>query len=193
MCQKVYNRVLPLSTVFNNNCYLGIDPQFRLFINWNFCFWLLLFFFLFSSHLLSFEFNFIRILKAMEWNFFQPKKRKKITLFFSLSARPCSHRPFARGRKDILAAHFFAEELFVSLISVKFAFRLRLLQPTFQGRILLFLRSVSLISESRRGPWEQGCVYCRIEHKTVVQSCYKSGKIWSSPPENRYWAMTTDE
>ena len=105
------------------------------------------------------------------------KKDKKITLFFSLSARPCSHRPFARGRKDILAAHFFAEELFVSLISVKFAFRLRLLQPTFQGRILLFLRSVSLISESRRGPWEQGCVYCRIEHKTVVQSCYKSGKI----------------
>ena len=82
------------------------------------------------------------------------KKDKKITLFFSLSARPCSHRPFARGRKDILATHFFAEELFMSLISVikKFAIRLSLLQPTFQGPILLFLRSVPLISESRRGP-----------------------------------------
>ena len=67
------------------------------------------------------------------------KKDKKITLFFSLSARPCSHRPFARGRKDILATHFFAEELFMSLISVKFAIRLSLLQPTFQSPILLFL------------------------------------------------------
>ena len=66
------------------------------------------------------------------------KKDKKITLFFSLSARPCSHRPFARGRKDILATHFFAEELFMSLISVKFPIRRSLLQPTFQGPILLF-------------------------------------------------------
>ena len=81
----------------------------------------------------------------------------------------------------------------MSLMSVKFPIRRSLLQPTFQGPILLFLRSVSLISESRRGPWEQGCVYCRIEHKTVVQSCYKSGKILSSPPENRYWATTRDE
>ena len=105
------------------------------------------------------------------------KKEKKNHTFLFAVCSTMQSRPFARGRKDILAAHFFAEELFVSLISVKFAFRLRLLQPTFQGRILLFLRSVSLISESRRGPWEQGCVYCRIEHKTVVQSCYKSGKI----------------
>ena len=129
----------------------------------------------------------------MEWNFFQPNKKKK-SLFFSLSARPCSYRPSARGRKDILATHFFAEELFVSLISGKFAIRLSLLQPPFQGPILVFLRSVSLTSESRRGPWDQGCVYCRIEpDKTVVQSCYKSGKILSNPPENRYWAITTDE
>ena len=80
------------------------------------------------------------------------QKEKNITLFFSLPARPCSDRPCARGRKDILATHFFAEELFVSLISGKFAIRLSLLQPAFQGPILVFLRSVSLTSESRRGP-----------------------------------------
>ena len=80
------------------------------------------------------------------------KKEKNITLFFWLPARPCSDRPCARGRKDILATHFFAEELFVSLISGKFAIRLSLLQPAFQGPILVFLRSVSLTSESRRGP-----------------------------------------
>ena len=129
----------------------------------------------------------------MEWNFFQPKKEKKITLFFSLPARPCGHQPCARGRMDILATYFFAEELFVSLISVKFAIRLSLLQPSFQGPILLFLRSVSLIPESRRRPRERGCVYCRIEHKNVMQSCHKSGKILSNPLENRYWAMTADE
>ena len=50
--------------------------------------------------------------------FFQPKKKKKITLFFSLSFRPCSHRPCNSGRKDILATYFLAEELFASLISV---------------------------------------------------------------------------
>ena len=72
------------------------------------------------------------------------KKEKKITLFFSLSARPCSHRYWARGSKEILATYFFAEELFVSLISVKFAIRLSLLQPSFQRPILLFLLSVSL-------------------------------------------------
>ena len=55
-----------------------------------------------------------------------------MTLFFSLPARPCSHPPCARGRKDILATYFFAEELFVSLISVKFAIRLSLLQPSFR-------------------------------------------------------------
>ena len=62
----------------------------------------------------------------------------------------------------------------MSLISVKFAIRLSLLQPTFQSPILLFLRSVSLISESRRGPWEQGCVYCNrvtnlVKYDPVLQ------------------------
>ena len=99
------------------------------------------------------------------------KKEKKITLFFSLSARPCSHRYWARGSKEILATYFFAEELFVSLISVKFAIRLSLLQPSFQGPILLFLRSVSLIPESRRRPRERGCVYYRIEHFYINPSC----------------------
>ena len=53
----------------------------------------------------------------------------------------------------------------MSLISVKLAIRLSLLQPSFQGPILLFLRSVSLIPESRRRLRERGCVYCRIELK----------------------------
>ena len=66
MCQKVYNRVLPLSTVFNNNCYLGIDPNLGSLLIEISVFCCCCFFFLFSSHLLSFEFNFIRILKAME-------------------------------------------------------------------------------------------------------------------------------
>ena len=39
---------------------------------------------------------------------FQAKKKKKITLFFSLSVRPCSHRPCNSGRKEILATYFFA-------------------------------------------------------------------------------------
>ena len=76
----------------------------------------------------------------------------------------------------------------MSFISVKFVIHLSFLQASFQDPILLFLRRVSLIPESRRGPWERGCLYCRIEHKTVVQSCYKSGKIKSNPPENRFWA-----
>ena len=169
------------------------------------------------------------------------KEKNKITLFFSLCARPCSHLPSARGRKDILATYFYAEEFFVSLISVKFAIRLSLLmiheinhiwtaemkwkwrspeffsgyftqlhklrslrrsllhfhrlsllQPSFQGP-LYFFSGASLLFRSRRGSWERGCVYCRIEHKTVVQSCYKSAKILSNPPENLYWAMTRDE
>ena len=75
------------------------------------------------------------------------KKDKKITLFFSLSTRPCSHRPFARGRKDILATHFFAEELFMSLISVNSRFASvccnllsRVLFYFFSGASLLFRR-----------------------------------------------------
>ena len=86
----------------------------------------------------------------------------------------------------------------MSLISGKFAIRLSLLQPSFQGLgpILLFLRSVS-VSFRRVGEDPKNEVVftaeCRIEHKTVVQSCYKSGEILSSSPENRYWAMTADE
>ena len=80
----------------------------------------------------------------------------------------------------------------MSLISVKFAIRLSLVQPSFQGPILLFLRSVS--ASFRRVGEDPGnevvfTAECRIEHKTVVQSSYKSGKIISSSPENCYCAM----
>ena len=68
----------------------------------------------------------------------------------------------------------------MSLISVKFAICLSLLQPSFQGPSLLFLRSVSF--SFRRVGEDPGnevvfTAECRIEYKTVVQSCYKSGKI----------------
>ena len=84
----------------------------------------------------------------------------------------------------------------MSLSSVKFAIRLGLLQPSFHGPILLFLRSVSL--SFRRVGEDPGnevvfTAECRIEHKTVVQSCYKSGKILYSSLENCYWVMTADE
>ena len=101
--------------------------------------------------------------------FFQPKKKKKMTLFFSLSVRPCSHRPCNSGLKKILATYFFAEELFVSLISV-INFKV-----------------------DRRGPSEMRLCLLQIEHKTVIQSCYKSGKILFNAPENRYRPMTADE
>ena len=101
--------------------------------------------------------------------FFQPKKKKKITLFFSLSVRPCSHRPCNSGRKEILATYFFAEELFVSLISV-INFKV-----------------------DRRGPSGMRLCLLQIEHKTVIQSCYKSGKILFNAPEKRYRQMTADE
>ena len=101
--------------------------------------------------------------------FLQPKKRKKITLFFSLSVRPCSHRPCNSGRKEILATYFFAEELFVSLISV-INFKV-----------------------DKRGPSGRRLCLLQIEHKTVIQSCYKSGKILFNAPENRYRPMTADE
>ena len=84
----------------------------------------------------------------------------------------------------------------MSLISVKFAIRLSLLQPSSQGPILLFLRSVSLsFRRVREHPGNEVMftAECRSEHKTVVQSCYKSGKILSNSPGNCYWAMTADE
>ena len=75
------------------------------------------------------------------------EKEKKIPLFFSLSSRPCSHRPSARKRKEILATYFLAEELFVSLISVNSRFALvccnlvsRILFYSFSGASLLFRR-----------------------------------------------------
>ena len=101
--------------------------------------------------------------------FFQPKRTKKPTLFFSLSVRPCIHRPCNSGRKEILATYFFAEELFVSLISV-----------------------VNL-NVDRRGSSGMRLCLLQIEHKTVIQSCYKSGKILFNAPENRYRPMTADE
>ena len=106
----------------------------------------------------------------MEWNFFQPKKKKKITLFFSLPARPCSHRPCARGRKDILATYFFAEELFVSLISVKFAIRLSLLQPSF--RVLFYSFSgASLLFEFRRVGEDPGNEVVFTVESNIKPSC----------------------
>ena len=101
--------------------------------------------------------------------FLQPKKKKKITLFFSLSVRPCIHRLCNSGRKEILATYFFAEELFVSLISV-INFKV-----------------------DRRGPSGMRLCLLQIEHKTVIQSCYKSGKILFNTPENRYRLMTADK
>ena len=104
-----------------------------------------------------------------------------MTLFFSLSARPYSHRPCARGRTEILATYFFAEELFVSLISFK-SYTWQRKSPQFAATQFpgsysaLSPERLSLVQESRRGPWERGCVYSRIEHKTVMQSCYKSGQ-----------------
>ena len=102
--------------------------------------------------------------------FFQPKKEKKITLFFSLSVRPCNHRPCNSGRKEILATYFFSAEVFVSLTSV-INFKV-----------------------DRRGPSGMRLCLLQIEHKTVIQSCYKSGKIlFNNAPENRYRPMTADE
>ena len=188
MCQKVYSRVLPLSkAIITVVWYLILNLGSSLIKN--FCF-LFVFFFL----LICCLFNSISLDNWMK--LLPTKKEKKITLFFSLSARPCSHRYWALGRREILATYFFAEELFVSLISVKFAIRLSLLQPSFQGPFLLFLRTVSL--SFRRVGEDPGnevvfTAGCRIEHKTVVQSSYKPGKISSNSPENCYWAMTADE
>ena len=95
-------------------------------------------------------FNSISLEYSTQWN--ETSSNQKITIFFSLPAPPCSHRPCARGRKDILATYVFAEELFVSLVSVKFAIRLSLLQPCFQGPILLFLRSVLLFRRVGEDP-----------------------------------------
>ena len=100
------------------------------------------------------------------------KKEKNITLFFSLPARPCSDRPCARGRKDILATYFFAEELFVSLISVKFAIRLQvsLLQPSF--RVLFYSFSgVSLLFEFRRAGEDLGNEVVFTAGSNIKPSC----------------------
>ena len=76
------------------------------------------------------------------------EKEKKFTLFFLLSVRPCSHRPCARGRKEILATYCFVEETFLSLISLNSRFALvccklvvsRILFYSFSGASLLFRR-----------------------------------------------------
>ena len=98
------------------------------------------------------------------------QKRKKITLFFSLPARPCGHQPCARGRKDILPTYFFAEELFVSLISVKFSIRLSLLQPSF--RVLFYSFSgVSLLFEFRRVKEDLGNEAVFTAESNIKPSC----------------------
>ena len=147
-CQKVYNRALPLSTAKMMTVISDLILNLDSLLIW------ISVFFLFSSHLLFF--NLISLECSGQWNEILPtKKEKKITLFFSLSVRPCSHRPCNSGRKEILATYFFAEELFVSLISV-----------------------INFKVE-RRGPSGMRLWLLQIEHKTVIQSCYKLGKYYS--------------
>ena len=56
----------------------------------------------------------------MESNSSNQKRNKKITLSFTLSVRPYSHRPFAGGLKEILPAYFFAEELLCPWFQLNF-------------------------------------------------------------------------
>ena len=55
------------------------------------------------------------------------------------------------------------------------------------------LISVINFKVDRRGPSEMRLCLLQIEHKTVIQSCYKSGKILFNAPENSYRPMTADE
>ena len=55
------------------------------------------------------------------------------------------------------------------------------------------LISVINFKVDRRGPSGMRLCLLQIEHKTVIQSCYKSGKILFNAPENRYRPMTADE
>ena len=55
------------------------------------------------------------------------------------------------------------------------------------------LISVINFNVDRRGPSGTRLCLLQIEHKTVIQSCYKSGKILFNAPENSYRPMTADE
>ena len=55
------------------------------------------------------------------------------------------------------------------------------------------LISVINFKVDKRGPSEMRLCLLQIENKTVIQSCYKSGKILFNAPENRYRPMTADE
>ena len=71
------------------------------------------------------------------------EKEKKHTFLFAIFSNMQS-LVLSSWTQGNFSNFLFREELFVSLISVKFAIHLSLLQPSFQGSILLFLRSVSL-------------------------------------------------
>ena len=55
------------------------------------------------------------------------------------------------------------------------------------------LISVTNFKVGRRGPSGMRLCLLQIEHKTVIQSCYKSGKILFNTPENRHRPMTADK
>ena len=81
----------------------------------------------------------------------------------------------------------------MSLISVKFAIRRSLLQFSFQGQEYSTLSPERLsLSFLWVGEDPRNEVVFTAE-SNQVQSYYKSGKILSSSPENRYWAMTADK
>ena len=52
------------------------------------------------------------------------------------------------------------------------------------------LISVINFNVDRRGPSGMRLCLLQIEHKTVIQSCYKSGKILFNAPENSYIRIT---
>ena len=167
MCQKVHNRVLLLSNAIIITVIWDLILNLGSSLNEISAFLLLLFFLLICC-----LFNSISLEYSRQWNetSSNQKRKKKITLFFSLPARPCSHRPCARGRKDILAPYFFAEELFVSMISVKFAIRRSLLQPSF--RVLFYSFSgASLLFEFRRVGEDPGNEVVFTAESNIKPSC----------------------
>ena len=104
MCQKVHNCVFLLSTAIITITYPGLDPQFTLFINWNFPVLLLLFFFLICC-----LFNSISLEYSRQWNKNSSNQTiKKNHTVFSLSARPRKHLTYVS--LDIKLFNFFLSE-----------------------------------------------------------------------------------
>ena len=72
--------------------------------------------------------------------------------------------------------------------------RLSLLQPSFQGPILLFPRSVSLtFRRVREGPGNEVVFTPESNIKPSCNRVTNLVKILSNSPENCYWAMTAHE